>query len=464
MIQAQRDNCHIAPDEMRNSFVHPFAYCKCKSKLTSMKKILSTLSMGIIPLLIVAQAGHIMQGVGAVNMSMGGAATAQSVDINGALQWNPAAISVFNKKIFSANTGFFFSSPEISSTVPTTEGPVTGVTKDDRGMSVMPSLAMVWGKKNSRHTIGLSAFGISGFGVTFPESMTNPINMPQSYGGFGRIQSDYQLMQIGFTYAYKLSSEFSVGFAPTFNYSSLKLAPNPLASPDPYEGYPVSDRASALGIGAQFGIFYNSGKGIKLGVSYKTEQRFKNFNFNNTYLDGSTAPDVSFKMNYPAIFSAGIGYSKKNFDLALDYRFINYENTAGFTQKGWSETASVNGFGWQNISIVSAGLQYNGVRHIPLRAGYTYSSNPIRSDLAMFSVPATAIIKNAFQFGFGYEVSNRLVINTAYHHGTSNGSTSGPLLSPMMISSGNPYGAVPGSLVSYKMTTDLFMIGIDYRF
>ncbi|MDC9724145.1 MAG: hypothetical protein PSN34_15435 [Urechidicola sp.] len=32
-----------------------------------------------------AQTGHLMQGVGAVNMSMGGAATAQPLDISGAM-------------------------------------------------------------------------------------------------------------------------------------------------------------------------------------------------------------------------------------------------------------------------------------------------------------------------------------------------------------------------------------------
>ena len=31
----------------------------------------------------IAQTGHLMQGVGAVNMSMGGAATAQPLDISG---------------------------------------------------------------------------------------------------------------------------------------------------------------------------------------------------------------------------------------------------------------------------------------------------------------------------------------------------------------------------------------------
>ena len=82
----------------------------------------------------------------------------------------------------------------------------------------------------------------------------------------------------------------------------------------------------------------------------------------------------------------------------------------------------------------------------------------------MFSLPATAVIKNAFQLGFGYEFNNRFTMNAVYHHGTSNGSTSGMLLSPMMVSSSNPYGSIAGSNVSYKMTTDMVMVGINYSF
>lgn len=428
-----------------------------------MKKLLTSVFI-LLPVILFAQAGHIMQGIGAVNMSMGGAATAQPVDINGALQWNPAGISAFDKKIFSVNAGLFFSAPQLSSTVPTSDGPFSGVTKDDRGASVMPALAMVWGKKESKHTIGVSAFGISGFGVTFPQNNTNAINMPQSAGGFGRIQSDYQLMQVGVTYAYKITEQFSVGLAPTFNYASLKLAPNPLSTPSNTLGYPVSNKATALGMGAQLGVFYNSGKGIKLGASYKTPQKFGKFDFKNTYLDGSAAPNVKFEMDYPAIVSAGIGYSKNKIDLALDYRFVNYKNTEGFKARGWTSTASVAGFGWENISIVSAGIQYKILPVLPVRLGYTYSSNPIKSELAFFSTPATAIIKNAYQLGVGYDVNKKITINATYHHGTSSGSTSGPLLSPMMISAANPYGAISNSSVSYKMTTDLVMVGLNYCF
>lgn len=411
------------------------------------------------------QTGHIMQGVGAVNMSMGGAATAQPADINGALQWNPAALSVFNKKILAVNAGVFFSAPELSSTAPVPpSGQVTGTTKDDRGISILPAAAMVWGKKDSRHTFGVSAFGISGFGVTFPQNNGNPINAPQNMGGFGKIQSDYQLLQVGFSYAYKVNDKFSIGFTPYLNYSQLELAPNPLASPDPTKGYPVSDDASALGFGAQAGLFFQPGGGLKLGVAYKTQQYFSEFNFENKYLDGSTAPEVKFRMNYPAILSLGVGYSIDNkLDLALDYRWVNYKNTKGFAAKGWTNTFSVAGFGWEDISIVSAGLQYKGFKKFPVRLGYTHSTNPINSQLAMFSVPATAIIKNAYQAGFGYEFSPRFTLNLTYHHGTSSGSTSGPLLSPMMIGPANPYGAIPGSDVSYKMTTDLIMVGIQYN-
>ncbi len=429
-----------------------------------------------------AQAGHIMQGVGSFNMSMGGASTAQPLDIEGALQWNPASISVFNKKILAFDAGLFFSSPNLSSSLPAgILGPgapaVSGTTKDARGVSPMPSFAIVWGKEGSKHTYGFSMFGISGFGVTFPQESNNPLSSsfnpainsnpilyPQQARGFGRLRSNYMLMQTGFTYAYNLSDKVSIGIEPTVNFAILEVDPNPIASPSPTLGYPESDAANAIGFGGQIGIFYDSGIGFKLGMSYKTEQFFSDLNFSGKYLDGSKAPNVKFKMNYPAIFSVGIGYSAKKYDFALDYRSANYENANGFAEKGWTPTGSVAGFGWQNINIISAGLQLKFINKLPLRFGYTYSSNPIQSALAMYSVEATAVIKNAFQFGFGYEINNALTINGVYHHGDSSGSTSGPMLNPQLVSPTNPYGAIPGSNVSYNMKTDLVMFGVSYVF
>ena len=338
----------------------------------------------------------------------------------------------------------------------------SGATEDDRGIAPMPAIAMVWGSEESKHTFGASAFGISGFGVTFPENMSNPINMPQGMGGFGRIESDYILLQIGFTWAYELSDKFSVGLEPTFNYATLELLPNPTANPN-QAGYPSTDKSSATGFGGQFGLFYDSKSGFKAGVSYKSTQSFSDFDFENTYLDNSSGTN-SFNMDYPAIYSIGLGYSKSNFDLALDYRLVDYENTDGFSTTGWTPTASVSGFGWESISIVSAGIQYKGIDKLPLRLGYTYSSNPINEDVTFFNIPATAIIKNAFQFGFSYEVNESFSLDAVYHHGDSGSKTTGQILNPMFIPNYPPYGAIPGSEVAYDMTTDMIMVGFSYTF
>ena len=476
-----------------------------------MKKILLQFCLSLFAVAAFGQAGHVMQGVGAINMSMGGAATGQPLDISGALQWNPAAISTFDNTIIKLDIGLFFSSPELSSSLPANmmfpgSPPVSGTTLDDRGTSPMPALAMVWGKEGSKHTFGASAFGISGFGVTFPEEAnapvdgqgnpntswdpsqnSNPINYPQAARGFGRVESDYMLLQIGFTYAYEISDKFSIGIEPTFNYGTLQLKPNPTSNPSQTLGYPTTDKASTTGFGGQFGIFFNSGNGFKAGASYKTEQFMSELDFQNTYLDGSAAANNLFTMNYPAIISVGVGYSNEKFDFAVDYRNVDYKNTDGFAESGWViadsgpatgfPTGAVAGFGWENMTILSAGIQYKGINKLPIRVGYTYSSNPINEELAFFSVPAPAIINNAFQLGLSFSVSDNFSLDAMYHMGTS-GETKGTLLNPTpdidfnqdgfpdgpWNATTNPLGIVPGSTVSYTMSTSLIMVGASYVF
>jgi long-chain fatty acid transport protein len=138
--------------------------------------------------------------------------------------------------------------------------------------------------------------------------------------------------------------------------------------------------------------------------------------------------------------------------------------TDGFKETGWTQTGAVAGFGWKDMNILSVGLQLKLIKKLPLRLGYTYSSNPINSEVAMYSVEAPAVIENAFQFGLGYIINDRFTLNATFHHGTSSGKTSGPLLNPGMVSSTNPYGAIPGSEVSYDMTTNMVMFGLSYTF
>ena len=460
-----------------------------------MKKQCLTILGILISSIMFAQSGHIMQGVGAVNMSMGGAATAQPLDINGAILWNPAAISAFDNKIISLSAGAFFSSPQLSSSIPAgmlgEEMPgVSGTIEDELGTSILPAIAYVWGKPESKHTFGISAFGISGFGVDFPEEKnsplagasfnpnesSSPISYPQAANGFGHIKSNYMLLQVSLTYAYKINDNLSFGLQPNFDYEALEMAPNPTTSPDfTGKGYPVTDKASAMGYGAQFGLFYDSHKLLKLGVSYKTKQYFSEYTFKNTYLDGSSAPENSFTMNYPAILSFGLGLSANKFDFAADFRLVDYENTEGFAEKGWVingdkdspyfgyPTGAVKGFGWENMTILSLGLQYKLTENLPVRFGYTYNTNPINNELAFFSVSAPAVITNAAQIGFGYK-AGKLDFNLVYHKGFRGDGNKGKLLNPLLIDpETNPYGAIPGTSVSYDMETSMIQLTVNYK-
>ena len=84
--------------------------------------------------------------------------------------------------------------------------------------------------------------------------------------------------------------------------------------------------------------------------------------------------------------------------------------------------------------------------------------------MAFFSIPATAVIENAFQFGFSHPFNDNFTINGVYHHGASGDKPEGQMLNPMMASAANPYGAVPGTKVGYEMSTDMVMLGLTYTF
>jgi len=72
-----------------------------------MKKLLTSV-FGLLPVILFAQAGHIMQGIGAVNMSMGGAATAQPLDIMALYNGTPPAYRHLIKKYFRQMQDYFF--------------------------------------------------------------------------------------------------------------------------------------------------------------------------------------------------------------------------------------------------------------------------------------------------------------------------------------------------------------------
>jgi len=55
-------------------------------------------------------------------------------------------------------------------------------------------------------------------------------------------------------------------------------------------------------------------------------------------------------------------------------------------------------------------------------------------------------------------------LNAVYHYGFKGDGASGQLLSPMAITPNNPLGKMPGTSVSYDMTTSMFQLNFVYKF
>ena len=415
-----------------------------------------------------AQSGHVLDAVGAVNQSMGGAGTALPLDAIGALHWNPASITGLKR----SEIGFAFTAFDPDTTLGSRveanafgpgfpSGAVAGSTNSDVDINPIPSLAVVYRDPDSLWTFGLGGFAIGGFGVDYPADPSNPILTPQpplGGMGFGAIYSEFQLMQFAPTAAYEFGNGWSAGFAPTFNWASLAIDPFSAATPNANGTYPSAAHGDAVwGLGFQVGLFYQTcDSPWSFGASYKSPQWFQTFEMNG--VDHLGAPRLlTLDLDYPAIVSLGVGYcGVPRTKIACDVRYIDYENTDGFQSAGFDATGAVTGFGWDSIWVVATGIEYELFPRLHCRAGYTFNQSPIDSGTMFYNAPAPALVQHHLSAGFTCELGDGWMWSLAYHHGFKN-SVSGMWYHPVA-------GPMTSSQVTHSLTTNGVTFGLTKRF
>jgi long-chain fatty acid transport protein len=412
-----------------------------------------------------AQLGLVLSGAGAVNRSMGGASTAAPIDAGGALFWNPATIGALTRSEMSFNTEILIPRTSITSKIPAgVLGPnaISGTTGGNNGIFPLPTFALVQkASEDSPITYGFGFFTLGGFGVNYPASTTNPVLTPQfPYGrGAGTLYSQYLAYQIAPTVSYKVTDSFWLGFSGNFDLAQLSLNPALFSSPTAVSTpggtggvYPYATNGHVrFGGGFQVGAYYDDGGDWRYGASIRSPQWFESYTYNSvTALGKPTTP--KFDLDFPMIASVGTSYVGIEKTLvALDVRFVDYHNTNGFRHTGFDPTGALRGLGWQSIFAVALGTQYTLSDSLSLRAGYTFSMNPIGNDVTSFNIASPTNIMNSLACGFSYSVNKNLTLSLAYAHDFQNSNT-GPIIQPSV-------GAIPGSSVRAATTADSVVIG-----
>ena len=358
--------------------------------------VLCVVALTLSPAFATAQ-GIIVPGVGPVNRAMAGAATAAPIDAAGALRWNVASISGLKTSEITFGAELLLPTEDLSSTVPTQLGPMSGTSSGEPGTATIPEIALVHRPDHSPWTFGLGMFGIAGFKTNYPASTTNPISLPQP-NGLGVIFSELEVLEIAPAVSYALTPQLSIGFAPSLAIGRLNANPLFMATPDAGVYPPGYGSRNYFGGGAQLGLYYIANECWRFGASIKSPLWFEDFRF-FTQDSAGTPRTEHFDLDLPMIISLGTSYSGIDRLLwAMDVRYFDYKNTNGYRETGFDPaTGAIRGLGWSNTFSISNGLQYQLSDSLFLRLGYTYQKNPISNQNTFFNVACHSFWNTSFR-------------------------------------------------------------------
>ncbi len=406
-----------------------------------------------IPALLHAQ-GVMLSSFGPVNAGMGGASTAAPIEALSALAWNPASISGLPNSELSVGLGLMLSDPVVDSSI---AGLGRGSTGAEPGVVPLPNIGWVH-KVSDTVTIGMGVMVVGGLKSNYPGSLTNPVLTP---GLLGSLYTDAQYLQLAPVFSYAVTERLSIGFGPSLTLGQVIIDPLLSANPNDANGDRVPSYPSGRGTrfnwggGAQLGVYYITDRCWHLGASIKSPQWMED---NRVHTEDEIGVPYTAKFNFdlPMIVSVGTAYSGfENTIFAVDVRYMDYQNTAGFGDSGYGPYGKLNGLNWDSQWVLAAGVQRRLSDSLLLRLGYTFNTSPFGDNDTFYNVGAPLNYQHQLGMGGTWELSDCVAMHWSYTHYFQYDST-GPIILPT--------GAIPGSSVTNTVSADIASLGLTVKY
>jgi long-chain fatty acid transport protein len=367
-----------------------------------------------------AQTGHLRQGVGAVNTSMGGAGAATTQSLLGTFYLNPAALIGYDGTRVEFSLDFLNPNHTLSTGSSSTQS------AHDHGY--LPSAA-VSSPVGDRVTLGLGAIQLGGLRTRWGGVLEG-----ESFAA----EAEYQVARFTPTVAFAVSDAIWLGGSLLVDWTSFRQDPLLVGAPTA-QSYPNAVGGDTeIGVGFQAGLLWNVNDFIAIGGSYASKTGVTEYVLPGTVAApgspsyGDLQP-VPFTLETPAMLVGGLSMTPlPSLLLAADVRYLFYEDAAGFSFEGDSPFASdgaLAGFGWQNVLAFNIGAEYSVSDKLALRAGYSHADAAVTEELVSVNVTTPAILKDRASFGFGWHPTRRFRIDAGYTIGFEN-SVTGPILTP----------------------------------
>ncbi|MDI5922441.1 outer membrane protein transport protein [Halomonas sp. LR5S13] len=361
----------------------------------------------LAPAQALATNGYFSHGYGTINQGMAGAGTALAQDSIVAAT-NPAGMAFIDDR---ADVGAELFSPlrEYSVEGGGPQSPQTfylrpGTRESENEAFLIPHLGYNR-QVTETQTLGLSVFANGGMNTEFSG---------QDMGTFGAGKAGVNLEQgfIAPTWTWRFAEEQAIGISPVIAYqrfSAEGLGSFAAMSSDPSA---LSDNGTddAWGYGFQFGWQGQLTDELRGGLSWRKVLKMNEF---DDYR-GLFAEQGDFDI--PQMFHAGLAWSGiEDHWLLLDVQHIRYSeiNSVGnpFDPATRLGDDDGSGFGWDDMTVVKLGWQWQQDARQTWRAGVSYGEQPIPESEVLFNILAPGVQEWHITGGFTRELPSGLSLS-----------------------------------------------------
>ena len=383
-------------------------------------------SLGLLALITISSSvyatnGYLAHGYGIKSKGMAGTGIALPQDsLIGAT--NPAGIAFVGNRLDLGVSAF---SPRRSYEVtgnpsaPPSPALAPGKVDSDREYFIIPEFGMTW-QLDEHKAVGVTITGNGGMNTKYASS-------ENTFGG-GKAGIDLAQLFIAPTFSYRFDNDAAIGVSAILAYQGFEakgLSQFAGLSNSPTD---LTDNGhdSSFGAGINVGFILPVGSTVTLGGGYRSRVYMTEF---DDY-EGLFAENGDFDI--PASATIGLAWkTTEQFTVLLDVQKTWYSQVDAIGNKqnpamgicgsritptspsclGGSKGL---GFGWDDMTTVKFGVQYEASNNWTWRAGYSHGNQPIPDSEVFFNILAPGVMQEHFTAGFTKKYdSGRQEINFA---------------------------------------------------
>ena len=387
----------------------------------------------LLPISSWATNGYFTHGNSIAEKGMAGAGAAYSQDALAAAT-NPAGM-VWQGNRYDIGAAIF--SPMRSYTVTGAPNPppafslAPGTVDSDNEAFLIPQYGQNW-MLDSDSSIGVSVYGNGGMNTEYPTGAG-----PGTFGA-GVAGVDLAQLFISTTYAQKFSDSASWGVSGIIVYQTFEAKGVGSLAGFSLDPATLSNNGgdSSTGFGIRLGVQGEVAPGITLGASYQPEIDMSEF---DKYA-GLFAESGDFDI--PSTWTLGLAWNISDSRVfVVDVQQINYTDVPAVSNPssnlgscapgapaigvGCLGGPSGAGFGWEDMTVVKLGYEWETDDTWTWRLGYSFGDQPIPGSEMLFNILAPGVMEDHFTFGFTRALDSNSDFNFALMYAPSV-SVSGP--------------------------------------